>query len=192
MSQSNITLSIASNDSNFPDTPTTTLGDMKHYSFNTINDAVQPHFRLDASGYATSPEVYITIIDPTENSGDTSYSQKVEMNYGIRCINLLSHIDEKDMCAPYVSPIDKTTVVARGDIPNQYRDINTPAKYIDKIKMINSESGDVLNATVASDGTWSTSINITFNGNESHFVIDGYNASDSQRIIARQGLRIVR
>ena len=45
---------------------------------------------------------------------------------------------------------------------------------------------------VASDGTWSTTINITFSGNESHFVIDGYNASSPQQIIASQGLVIVR
>jgi len=189
MSQSNI---IASNDAMFPDTPTTMLGDMKQYSFNTINDAIQPHFRLGASGYATSPEVYITIIDPTENTGDTNSSQNVEMGYGIRRINLLSHIDNKDMCAEYVSPITETTVAVRGEIPTQYRDSNEPLQYIDRIKITCLESGDVFNATVANDATWSTTINITFNGNESHFVIDGYNASNSQQIIVSQGLVIVR
>ncbi|MCF6245337.1 MAG: hypothetical protein L3J43_09905 [Sulfurovum sp.] len=165
---------------------------MKQYSFNMINDVVQPHFRLGSSGYATSPEVYITIIDPTENSGDTNSSQKVEMSYGIRRINLLSHIDGKDMCATYVPRITETTVIARGDIPSQYRDINIPAKYINRIKMTNRESGNVFNATVVSGGAWSTDINITFSGNESHFVIDGYNVSNPQQIIARQGLVIAR
>jgi len=58
----------------------------------------------------------------------------------------------------------------------------------------NTESGDVFNATVANDGTWSTTINITFNSNgkESRFSIEGYNASNTQRIIAYQGLTIVR
>jgi len=168
------------------------LGDMKQYSFNTINDAIQPYFRQGASGYATSPEVYITIIDPTENSGDTNSSQKVEMSYGIRRINLLSHIDGKDACAEYVPQITQTTVIARGDIPSQYRDAHIPDKYIDRIKMTNTESGNVFNATVASDSSWSTTIHITFSGNESNFVIDGYNASNPQQIIASQGFVIVR
>ncbi len=50
----------------------------------------------------------------------------------------------------------------------------------------------MFNATVASDGTWSSNIHITFNGNQSRFTIEGYNASDTQRIIAYQGLRIAR
>jgi hypothetical protein len=48
------------------------------------------------------------------------------------------------------------------------------------------------NATVGSDGRWSTTIHITFNGNESCFSIEGYNASDTQCIIASHGLVIVR
>lgn len=114
------------------------------------------------------------------------------MSYGIRRINLLSYIDGKDMCAEYVPQITETTVIARGDIPSQYRDANIPAKYIDRIKMTNTESGDVFNATVENNGTWSTTIHITFSGNESHFVIDGYNAENPQQIIASQGLVIVR
>jgi len=58
--------------------------------------------------------------------------------------------------------------------------------------MTNIELENVFNATVASDGTWSTTINITFNGNESHFIIDGYNVSNPQQIIASQGLVIVK
>jgi len=58
--------------------------------------------------------------------------------------------------------------------------------------MTNIELCYVFDATVASDGTWSTTINITFNGNESRFSIEGYNASDTGRIIAYQGLSIVR
>jgi hypothetical protein len=191
-SEKAIMVSVASSDAMFPDTPTTMLGDMKQYSFNTINDAVQPHFRLGSSGYATSPEVYMTIIDPTENSGDTSSSQKVEMSYGIRRINLLSHIDGKAMCMSNVPQITEATVIAKGEIPSHYRDINIPTKYIDRIKMTNTESGNVFDAIVSSDGTWSTTINITFSGNESHFVIDGYNASTPQQIIASEGLVIVR
>jgi len=48
------------------------------------------------------------------------------------------------------------------------------------------------NATVGSDGRWSTNIHITFNRNESRFSIEGYNASDTQRIIASQGVVIAR
>jgi ubiquitin C-terminal hydrolase len=35
-------------------------------------------------------------------------------------------------------------------------------------------------------------IHITFNGNESRFNVEGYNASDNQRIIAQQGLVIAK
>ena len=54
------------------------------------------------------------------------------------------------------------------------------------------ESGEVFNAVIGSDGAWSTTINITFNDNKSRFSIEGYNASDTGRIISRQGLVIVR
>jgi hypothetical protein len=50
----------------------------------------------------------------------------------------------------------------------------------------------IFNATVASDGTWSATINITFSGNESHFVIYGYNAVNPQQIITSQGFVISR
>ncbi len=59
-------------------------------------------------------------------------------------------------------------------------------------KMTCLESGEVFNAIVAADGTWSTTINITFNGNKSRFSIEGYNASYTQHIIANQGLNIAR
>jgi len=58
--------------------------------------------------------------------------------------------------------------------------------------MSQSKVGKIYDATVASDGTWSTTINITFSGNQSRFSIEGYNASDTQCIIARQGLVIAR
>lgn len=48
--------------------------------------------------------------------------------------------------------------------------------------MTNTESGNVFDAIVANDGTWSTTINITFSGNESHFIIDGYNASNPNKL----------
>jgi len=58
--------------------------------------------------------------------------------------------------------------------------------------MSKSKVNKIFTTTVNADGTWSTTINITFNGNESRFSIEGYNASDTQRIIAQQGLAIVR
>jgi hypothetical protein len=82
--------------------------------------------------------------------------------------------------------------IARGEVPSQYRESSEPLQYIDRIKITCLESSEVFNAVVGSDGTWATTINIVFNGNESRFSIEGYNASDTQRIISRQGLVIVR
>ncbi len=184
-----IMISMASNDVMFADTPDTMLGDMKHYGFTTKDNYVQPYFRRGSSGYASSPEIYLTIIDPAENTSDTNSSQNVKMWYGIRPINLLSHIDEKDMCLDYVPRITETTVIARGKIPSQYRDINITNQYIDRIKMTD-ESNNVFEAIVGSDSKWSTEINITFVNNESYFTIDGYNSSNSEQIIASEGLII--
>jgi len=58
--------------------------------------------------------------------------------------------------------------------------------------MSQSKVSNVFDTTVANDGTWSTIINIIFSDNKSHFVIDGYNASNPEQIIASQGLVIVR
>jgi len=58
--------------------------------------------------------------------------------------------------------------------------------------MCQSKVAKIYDTTIRSNGTWSTTIHITFNGNKSHFSIEGYNASDTQRIIAYQGLVIVR
>jgi len=88
--------------------------------------------------------------------------------------------------------ISKTNVIADGDIPNQYRDINEPSEYIDRIKITCLESGEVFNATVNNDGTWSTNIHIIFNGNQSRFSIEGYNVNNPNKIIARQRVVIVK
>jgi len=171
MSQSNIMLSIANSHASFPDTPTT--------------------FYSPTTGKQIYPEMYLTVTDVIDDTVSLT-SQNVEVGIGLRRTNLLSHIDGKDMCVEYVPAITTTTVVVKGDIPSQYRDSNEPLQYIDRIKIMCLESGEVFHAVVASNGTWSTTINITFNGNESHFSIEGYNASDTGHIIAYQGLSIVR
>jgi len=92
------------------------------------------------------------------------------------------------MCAEYVSPISNTTVEAKGTIPLQYWDTENS---IDRIKITSLESGQTFDALVNNDGTWSTTIEIAFNNNQSHFIIDGYNSNDAQNIIATQGLMVV-
>lgn len=185
-------LSIASNDSNFPNTPTTMLGDMKQLNF-TINGKYDFTYFYDPNtDKQIYPEMYMTITDVIDDTANL-IPQNIEVGIGLRRNNLLSQIDGKDMCAEYVPTISGTyNVMANGEIPSQYRDSSEPLQYIDRIKITCIESGEVFNATVASDGTWSSNIHITFNGNQSRFTIEGYNASDTQRIIAYQGLRIAR
>ena len=191
MNQSNIMLSIASNDANFPNTPTTMLGDMKQINFGMLGQTDFTYFYDQNTGKQIYPEMYLSITDVVDDTA-TLTPQQIELGIGLRRTNLLSHIDGKAMCSEYVPAITKTNVVADGEIPSQYRDTNQPLKYIDKIKITCVESGEVFDATVGSDGIWSTTIHITFNGNENCFSIEGYNASDTQRIIARQGLVIAR
>ena len=191
MCQNNIMLSIASNDSNFPNTPTTMLGDMKQINFGMVGKTDFTYFYDPTTGKQIYPEMYLTITDVVDDTANL-IPQNIEVGIGLRRNNLLSYIDGKDMCAEYVSPINKTTVAVNGEIPSQYRDTSEPLQYIDRIKITCVESGEVFNATVANDGTWSSNIHITFNGNQSRFTIEGYNASDTQRIIAYQGLTIVR
>jgi len=187
MRQTNIVVSIASSNAKFPDTSSTMLGDIKQIAYSTKGIWDFPYLRDKNTHKTIYPELYLTLIDPVDYK-----SNKVEVGIGLRRTNLLSHIDGKEMCAEYVPQITETTVIARGEVPSQYRDSSEPLQYIDRIKITCLESSEVFNATVASNGTWSTTINITFNGNESRFSIEGYNASDTQRIIANQGLKIVR
>jgi len=191
MSQNNIMVSIASNDTKFPDTPNTMLGDMKQINFGMVGKTDFTYFYDQNTGKQIYPEIYLTIIDVVDDTANLA-KQNIEVGIGLRQTNLLTHIDGKEMCTEYVPQITETTVIARGDIPSQYRDSSEPLQYINRIKITCLESSEVFNAVVGSDGKWSTTINITFNGNESRFSIEGYNASDTQRIIARQGLAIVR
>ncbi len=180
-------VSIASNDERLADTPSSMLGDMKQIALST-KGVWDFSYLTDKDTHKTIyPELYLTVIDPVDGK-----SNKVEIGIGLRRRNLISSIDGQDVCAEYVPQITQTTVVANGEIPSQYRDVTQPLQYIDKIKITCVESGEVFNASVASDGKWSTNIHITFNGNKSRFFIEGYNASDSTRIIARQRLEIVR
>jgi len=190
-SEKTVLVSLASNDASFPDTPNTMLGDMKQINFGMVGKTDFTYFYSPTTGKQIYPEMYLTVTDVIDDTVSLT-SQNVEVGIGLRRTNLLSHIDGKDMCAEYVPAITTTTVVVRGDIPSQYRDSNEPLQYIDRIKITCLESSEVFNAVVASDGKWSTTINITFNGNESRFSIEGYNASDNQRIISRQGLTIAR
>jgi hypothetical protein len=190
-SEKTVLVSLSSNDTSFPNTPNTMLGDMKQINFGMVGKTDFTYFYDQNTGKQIYPEMYLTITDVVDDTTNLT-PQNVEVGIGLRGTNLLSHIDGKDMCAEYAPQITETTVVAKGEIPPQYRDSNEPLQYIDRIKMTCLESGEVFNATVASDGTWYTNINITFNGNESRFSIEGYNSSDTQRIISYQGLTIVR
>ena len=77
-------------------------------------------------------------------------------------------------------------------IPSQYRDTSKPSEYIDRIKITCLESGEVFNAIVNSDGTWSTNVHIVFNGSQSRFSIEGYNANNPQKVIAKEGWIVVK
>ena len=146
MSQNNIMLSIASNDSNFPNTPTTMLGDMKQLNF-TINGKYDFTYFYDPNtGKQIYPEMYLTIIDVVDDTANL-IPQNIEVGIGLRRNNLLSQIDGKDMCAEYVSPINKTTVAVNGEIPSQYRDTSEPLQYIDRIKITCIESVATLKIT---------------------------------------------
>ena len=190
-SEKTVLVSLASNDANFPNTPTTMLGDMKQINFGMVGKTDFTYFYDPTTGKQIYPEMYLTITDVVDDTV-TLTPQNIEVGIGLRRTNLLSQIDGKDMCAEYVPAITTTNVMANGEIPSQYRDSNQPLQYIDRIKITCLESGEVFNSVVGNDGVWSTNINITFNGNESRFSIEGYNASDTQRIIAYQGLVIVR
>jgi hypothetical protein len=186
-SEKTILVSLASSDTDFPDTPNTMLGDMKQINFGMVGKIDFTYFYSPTTGKQVYPEIYLTITDVVDDTS-TLTPQNIEIGMGLRRNNLLSHIDGKDMCAEYVPAINQTTVTADGVIPSQYRDNSDISNYIDRIKITCLESGEVFNATVNPDGSWSTNIHITFNGNESRFSIEGYNASNTQRIIAYQGL----
>lgn len=186
-----ILLSLASEDISFPDTPNTMLGDMKQINFAMIGETDFTYFYDSSTGKQIYPELYLTVIDIVDDVA-TLRPQKIDIGIGLRRTNLISHLDGKDMCADSIPAITETTVIANGDIPEQYRNSNDSLQYIDRIKMTCTESGEVFNAIVGNDGTWSSTINITFNNNKSHFSIEGYNALDDQRIIAYEVLTIVK
>ncbi len=191
-SQNNIMVSIASTDTDFPDTPSTMLGDMKQLNF-TMNGTYDFTYFYDPNtGNPIYPEMYITLVDIVEDPSDNNSYQAVDMRYGIRRKNLLSYIDNKDVCTP-MPPITQTTIEAKGDIPYQYRDNNNPTRYIDTIKITDINSGNTYVATVQSDGNWVKTITFTFNSNnEAPILIEGYNSSDTSRIIAREGILVWR
>ena len=191
-SQNNIMVSIASTDTDFPDTPSTMLGDMKQLNF-TMNGTYDFTYFYDPNtGNPIYPEMYITLVDIVEDPSDNNSYQAVDMRYGIRRKNLLSYIDNKDVCAP-MPPITQTTIEAKGDIPYQYRDNNNPTRYIDTIKITDINSGNTYVATVQSDGNWVKTITFTFNSNnEAPILIEGYNSSDTSRIITREGILVWR
>ena len=93
-----------------------------------------------------------------------------------------------------IPPITQTTIEEKGgDIPYQYRDNNNPTRYIDTIKITDINSGNTYVATVQSDGNWVKTITFTFNSNnEAPILIEGYNSSDTSRIIAREGILVWR
>ena len=190
-SEKTVLVSLASNDTNFPSTPNTMLGDMKQINFAMVGKTDFTYFYDPNTGKQIYPEMYLTIIDVVDDTENLT-TQNIEVGIGLRRTNLLSHIDGKDMCAEYVPAITTTNVTADGEIPQQYRDVNDSSQYINRIKITCIESGEVFYATVGGDGTWSTDIHITFNGNQSRFTIEGYNDSDTQHIIASQGLVVVR
>ena len=184
-------LSITSNDSNFPNTPTTMLGDMKQINFGMVGKTDFTYFYDPNTGKQIYPEMYLTITDVIDDTVNL-IPQNIEVGIGLRRTNLYTHIDGKELCTEHVPRITETTVIARGDIPSQYRDTGEPSQYINRIKITCIESGEVFDAVVADDGKWSTTINITFNGNKSDFSFEGYNTSDTQHIIALNRLRIAR
>ena len=191
MCQSNIMLSIAGNDSNFPNTPTTMLGDMKQLNF-TINGKYDFTYFYDPNtGKQIYPEMYITMVDVVEDPSDTNSYQAVNMSYGIRRKNLLSHLDNKDVCVP-MSPITQTTIEAKGVIPYQYRDSSNLARYIDTIKITDVNTGNTYISTVQNNDTWVKTISFTFTNNQAPILVEGYNSSEASRIIAREGISVWR
>ncbi|MCF6245335.1 MAG: hypothetical protein L3J43_09895 [Sulfurovum sp.] len=191
MSQSNIMVSLVSNEASFPSTQNTMLGDMKQINFGMVGKTDFTYFYSPTTGKQIYPEMYLTVTDVVDDTANL-IPQQLEVGIGLRRTNLLTHMDGKEMCVEYVPQITEKMVIARGDIPSQYRDSGEPLQYIDRIKITCLEASEVFDAVVGNDGVWSTNINITFNGNESRFTIEGYNASDAQRIISRQGLTIDR
>ena len=83
MSQNNILPFITSNDSLFPNTPNTMLGDMKQLNFGMVGQTDFTYFYDQNTGKQIYPEMYITMIDIVENPSDTNSYQAVKMSYGI-------------------------------------------------------------------------------------------------------------
>lgn len=185
-------VSMASKDSNFPDTPNTMLGDMKQINFTIQGKYDFTYFYDSDTGRQVYPELYITMVDVVENVFEVQESnQTVKMSYGIRRRNILTHINGNDVCSA-LPPITQTTVELRGDIPSHYRDAQDSSRYIDTIKITDVNSGNTYTASVTSDGTWRKTITFTFNNNEAPILVDGYNHTDMNRVIARDGVLIWR
>ena len=191
MSQSNMRLSIVSNDAMFPDTPSTMLGDMKQINFTMNGKYDFTYFYDQNTGEQIYPEMYITMVDIVENPSDTNSSQVVKMSHGIRRRNLLGHLDNKDVCLP-MSAITQTTIEAKGVIPYQYRDSSNLARYIDTIRITDVNTGNTYTTTVQSNDAWVKTISFTFSNNEAPILVEGYNSSDSSRIIVREGILVWR
>ena len=149
------------------------------------------YFYDQNTGKQIYPEMYITMIDIVENPSDTNIYQAVNMSYGIRNKNLLSHLDNKDVCVP-MSPITQTTIEAKGVIPYQYRDGNNLARYIDTIKITDVNTGNTYTTAVQNNDTWVKTISFTFSNNEAPILLEGYNSSDVSRIIARESILVRR
>jgi hypothetical protein len=189
--ENNIMLSIASNDSNFPDTPNTMLGDMKQLNFTISGQYDFTYFYDPNTGKQVYPEIYITMVDIVEDPADTDSYQAVSMRYGIRRRNLLGYLDNKNVCEP-MPPITHTTIEAKGIIPYQYRDNNNAAQYIDTIRITDVNTGNTYTAAVQSNDAWVKTISFTFSNNKAPILVEGYNSSDSNRIIAREGILVWR
>jgi len=173
------------------DTTTTMLGDMKQLNFTMNGKYDVTYFYDQNTGKQIYPEMHITMIDIVENPSDTNSYQTVKMSYGIRRRNLLSHLDNKDVCVP-MSPLTQTTIETRGVIPYQYRDSNNSARYIDTIRITDANTGNTYTTTVQSNDTWLKIISFTFSNNEAPILLEGYNSSDVSRIIARESILVRR
>ena len=186
-SDNNIFISISSKDERVPESPESMLGDMKNFSM-VINGRYDFDFFDDENNEQFVPELYLTVTDIVDN-GSILDEQSVKVYYGIKRINLFTKFQGSNYCTGPVYAVEGTSGLMEGEIPKQYRDENDMESYIDRILIINEESGREYIVQVDDHGEWSQVIEFKNNVN-TVLRIKGYNSLNPAYIIHENGLGI--
>ena len=179
-SDNTIFISVSSKDERIPDSPNSMLGDMKNFSA-AVKGEYDFNFFYDENNKQFVPEFYLTVIDVVEDASILD-EQEVDVYYGIKRINLFTKFQGNNICTGGGNGVVGTSGLMEGEIPKQYRDESDMENYIDRILIINKESGQEYTIIVDENGLWSKTIHFKHNV-ATVIEVKGYNALNPNYII---------